>query len=140
MIGWVGAKFDVARRRQGRHDGGLSTVEAAVLMPVVVLLVLLSIQAGILYHAHTTALAAAEEGGRTAASTDGTEAAGYEAAQNFLSRVAGDELRDTSVSVHQDDATGMVTTVVTGSALSLVPGWRPHVTATTKTPVERLTW
>jgi len=124
-------------RVRGSGDEGISTVEAAILFPVVILLMLAMLQAGIWYHARTAALAAAQEGGRAATAAGGTVDDATAAAQHFLASKAGGEVHGASVEVSASDQT--VTVVVKGTSTSLVPGWKPQVTATTKTPVERLT-
>ncbi len=119
------------------HDRGVATVEASILMPLVMLLVLLAIQIGLMEHARQSVIAAAQAGGQDAASVGGTADTGRVAAEVFLARVAGGELRDTAVQVKTTNET--VTVEVTGSVVSVFPGMRPHVSGTVQVPVERLT-
>lgn len=120
-----------------RRDEGVATVEAAILMPLVMLLVLLAIQIGLVHHARQSVIAAAQAGGQDAASVGGTADTGKARAEVFLARVAGNELHDTAVQV---SATGETVTVeVTGSVVSVLPGWKPRVGGTVQVPVERLT-
>ena len=126
------------RRDWRRADSGASTVEAAVLMPVVILLTLVSIQTAIWYHGHTVVLAAAQAAGQDAASAGGTVETGKATAEGFLERIGGNDLHGARIDVTATDET--VTVVITAQTTSLVPGWRPRVKATTQTPVERWTW
>lgn len=126
-------------RLRGRgRDEGVATVEASILMPLVMLLVLLAIQIGLMEHARQSVIAAAQAGGQDAASVGGTVDTGKAEAEAFLARVSGNELHDTAVQVSTTGET--VTVEVTGSVVSLFPGLRPQVTGTVQVPVERLTW
>ncbi len=124
--------------RARSRDEGVATVEASILMPLVMLLVLLAIQIGLLHHAHQSVIAAAQAGGQDAASSGGTVDTGKARAEAFLARVAGNELHDTAVQVSTTGET--VTVEVTGTVVSLFPGVQPRVTGTVQVPVERLTW
>ena len=125
------------RGRRGR-DRGVASVEASVLMPVVMGLVLLAVQAGLVFHAGHSVAVAAQAGGQDAASLGGTEETGKAAAEAFLARVAGNELHDTAVEVARTEET--VTVTVSGRVMSLFPGWKPRVARTVQVPVERWTW
>lgn len=125
-------------RRRNYGDCGAATVEAAVLMPVVIMLTLLAIQIALWQHARTSVMTAAQAGGMEAASVGGTPETGQARAEAFLTRVEGGMLHDTRVEVTATDET--VTVVTTGGVMSLFPGWEPRVHATVQVPVERLTW
>jgi Flp pilus assembly protein TadG len=102
------------------------------------LIVLLAVQGAFYFHARTIALAAAQEGARTAAELNATTRTGIDAATGFLTDTGGP---DVMTGVHVDAARGPTTArvVVTGKSASLVPGWHPTVTVAAEAPVERLT-
>ena len=113
-------------------------VALAILMPVVLLLLFGSFQIALLYHGRTLAIAAAQEGARTAAALGGTASAGQAAAEQFVATTGGGTvLVDATVTVTLDPA--QATVVVSGSTTSLVPGWHPTLTGRASAPVERLT-
>lgn len=96
-------------------------------MPVVLALMFLGVQAALLYMGRTTAHAAAEEGVQVAAGERGTLDSGIAAAQG-LADASAMALDTATVSGSQTPQT--VTITVTVRVNSLVPGWDPHVTAT----------
>ena len=108
-----------------RDERGSASVELVVLMPLLLLILFSGVQGAVYYHASTLALAAAQEGARAAARENATLAAGTSAASAFVTHAAGDSLT--------------ATITVTGSSLSLVPGWTPTVTQAASLPVERIT-
>ena len=83
------------------------------------------------------ALAAAQEGARTAARENATLAAGTSAATAFVTDTAGDSLSSVAITGSRTAVT--VTITVRGSSLSLVPGWTPRVERSASLPVERIT-
>lgn len=118
-------------------ERGSASVELVVLMPLLLLILFSGIQGAVYYHASTLALAAAQEGARAAARENATLAAGTSAATAFLTHAAGDSLTGVRVTGTRTPVTATIT--VTGSSLSLVPGWTPTVTHTASLPVERIT-
>lgn len=103
--------------------------------PAFLLIVLLIVQAALVWHARNIAEAAAQEGLRTARVYGGTSDAGHARAQSFLAQAAGDLLTNTSVTVERTGEQASVQ--VSGRTLSLVPGLRPRVDAVAAGPVER---
>lgn len=112
-------------------EGGVTSTELAVLMPVVIALVLVPFQVGLWWHATQVAHAAAQEAVDAAQTLDGTEADGMAVATWFLDQAG--HLTDTDVTVTRSDET--VTAHVTGVAPRLLFDW--SVTATATGPVER---
>ncbi|MFW6033599.1 MAG: TadE family protein [bacterium] len=100
-------------------ERGSAAVQAAMLFPVVLLLVFGIIQGALWFHARHIALGAAQEGARAASAYDGTDAG--QRAHEFVNDLTGGTLiRDLDVRVA---TTSMAVTVtVTGDAPSLVPG------------------
>jgi Flp pilus assembly protein TadG len=104
----------------------------AMLMPAVLFLMMLVVQAGIYYHAHQRATAAADRAVAAARTPQGTEAAGQEAAQLFLDAAPLDE-----ATVNVDRGVNQVEATVAGYAPELLPGLRWRVEANAAAPAER---
>lgn len=119
-------------RRRPRDDGGVTALLVAMLMPAVLLLVILVVQAGLYYHAHQRATAAADRAVAAARTPTGTESDGQQAAQLFLD---GAPLDGASVAV--DRGAEQVEARVTGYAPQLVPGFSWLVEASAVAPAER---
>lgn len=108
-----------------------------VLLPLLLLLLFGGLQAALLHHARTIALGAAQEGARAAASEHGTVASGVGAAESFAAEVGRDALGDVVVT---GERTAVSATIrVSGTSLTVIPGWDPTVVQSATLPVERLT-
>lgn len=118
------------RRRDG--DRGAASLVAAIVTPAVLVLLMLSVQAGIFWHAHQRADAAATRAAAAAARQGGTTTDGHNAANALL---AGAPLDNATVTVTLD--TNQAQATVTGTAPALVPGVVWQVQATAEAPVER---
>jgi Flp pilus assembly protein TadG len=103
-----------------------------MLMPAVLMLVILVVQAGLYYHAHQRATAAADRAVAAARTPTGTEADGVAAAQLFLD---GAPLDGAAVQVQRGPEE--VEATVTGVAPELIPGISWQVEAVTAAPAER---
>jgi len=98
----------------------------------------LGMQAALLHHARSVAIAAAQEGARAAGGEHGTEADGVLAAAAFIQDAGGDDvLSDTTATASRTATTATV--VIRGRSLSVIPGWSPVVRQVASVPVERLT-
>jgi Flp pilus assembly protein TadG len=128
----VGTRW--ARRCRYRNDDGSVSVEAAVLLPVLLVIFLATVQLGTILYARAVASSAARQGLDAARVVDGSEAAGTSAARQFLVHVSSG-LRNPTIAV--DRGAEEVTVTVDAGVLSLVPGWRPEVSVTVSAPVER---
>lgn len=124
-------------RRRARDDRGSSTIEYAILFPVLLLVIMVGVQAGLFYHARSIAHAAAEEGARTAAAQTATAAMGEATGADFADRTGSGLLTNVRVDVSRTSTT--VTATVSGTASSLIPGTTWTVTQTVTRPVERVT-
>jgi Flp pilus assembly protein TadG len=123
----------VTRERCRRDDDrGVSVLVVAIVMPAVLFLLMLSVQAGMFWHARQRADAAAARAVAAAAREGGTASDGQNAADDFLS---GAPLDNAAVTVTVDIDQAQAT--VTGTAPALVPGvvWEVHASAAA--PVER---
>ena len=109
-----------------------------LVLPALFAIVILAVQGAFFYHAHTLAIAAAEEGARTAATLHSTASQGVTAATDFIAGVGGDKvLTDVQVGAERTDTVARI--IVTGNCASLIPGWNPRVAAAASAPVERVT-
>lgn len=113
-------------------------MQLVVLMPALFTLMFAGMQAAMIYHGRTVAIAAAQEGARSAAAQNAGAGAGQDAASAFVA-IAGGEGVLRGVSVSSSRAAAVVTVVVTGTTLSVVPGWTPRISQSASAPVERLT-
>jgi Flp pilus assembly protein TadG len=117
-----------------RDDRGDVSLQVVLLTPVVLLLVLVSVQAALWYHAVQLADNAAADGAASAARRGADAAAGTAAVAEFV-REAGGRLLATEV---VNDGNEMVVSA-TIHVPSVVPGWPDAVTRRATAPVERLT-
>ena len=117
------------RLRDGR-DRGDATVEAVIIVPVIVVLTLLVVQFVLVWHGRHVAQAAAQTAVRSAAAYQAQPAVGQAAGDDYLAEVAPNLLPGRSVSVTRD-ATA-VTVIVTADVLTVIPfaGFRIQEQAT----------
>ncbi len=109
-----------------------------ILMPALFSVMFLGMQGALYYHARTVAIAAAQEGARAAGAQNGTEGAGISAAASFVGDAGGNNvLPGAQMSGTRTATTATVT--VTGTSLSVIPGWSPAVSQSASVPVERIT-
>ena len=122
-----------------RHHGddGMAPIEAAIIFPVVLLMIMTIIQVGVYYHARDTARTAANGAALAAAAEDGTVEQAVTAAQDRIDRAGGTSLlQGTRTWAERDDET--LTVHVTGHALTFVPGLPDlSVDVSVAAPVER---
>ncbi|MCB0912528.1 MAG: pilus assembly protein [Propionibacteriaceae bacterium] len=121
----------------GNHkERGSVSVQMVLLMPTLLLVVWIALGAAMYFYGRTTALAAAQAGAAAAAAENGTTEDCVHTATDLASR-AGDSLAGLQVSCQIQARTVVAT--VTGSTLSLVPGWEPVTTQTATVPREEVT-
>ena len=116
-----------------REEGGLTSTELAVIMPVLIVLVLVPFQVALWWHADQIADAAAREAVDAAQVVTATEEDGIRAAEWFLD--AAGNITEAQVTVTR--TTDTVSVEVTGRAPRLVPGFDWQVTARAAGPIER---
>jgi Flp pilus assembly protein TadG len=123
--------------RRGESDRGSSSVEFAILFPIIVALLFAGPQLAMWYLAREAADAAAHAGAR-AASVSGA-AAGQQAADEYLARLGTGTITRYSV-VEQDTAT-TVSVRVTAEVPNVIPlpGFSPTVDVTVVRGKERFT-
>lgn len=120
-------------RRRLRGERGMTTIQVAILFPVVLFWLMLIVQYGLWWHAKQVANAAAAEAVDAAKVPTGTGRDGENAAASYLSQSGN--LSNVTITVTRQTAT--VTAQVHGDAPHLVPGFEWSVTARSAGPVER---
>jgi Flp pilus assembly protein TadG len=127
----------IGRTAAGRARGS-SSIQMVILMPALFSMMFLGMQGALYYHARTVAIAAAQEGARAAGSQNGRAADGVSAASSFVSDAGG---RDVLPGAHMTGGRSatIATVTVTGTSLSVIPGWSPAVSQSASVPVERIT-
>lgn len=119
-----------------RGERGSASVALTMLVPVLFGFVWAAMGAAMYHFGSTAAQAAAETGATAAAAEHGTTADCEQAAEGFTAGL-GDALTDITVTCRRTATTATAT--ITGTTLSLIPGWAPTVTQTVTVAVERIT-
>lgn len=119
----------IAERGRARSDNGASTLEFALLTPVLLITILLVVQFAFAYHAKHVALAAAQEGARVARTDD---TANWQAdtrlrVAQYVAKVGPRLLEHRRAHPVDDPATGQRGVIVTGYAVNVVPFLKFHV-------------
>jgi Flp pilus assembly protein TadG len=122
-----------------RSERGATPVELAILFPVIFILLMMSIQAGVYFLARAVALNAAQIGVNSTRTLAGDTEAGAEAKAWTYINAAPDWLVVTSVNVDRNEATGVATATVQGSVLQVMPGINITVRQNARGPIERFT-
>lgn len=122
----------MSRRSQ---RGASALVTSVLVMPLLILLTMLIVQTGLVFHAHAVAETAAQEGASAARQYDGTEAAAVDRTNRYLEELGPRMLGDRGVVVVRTAETVEVT--VTGNVVSLVPFVDVTVEESAGGPVER---
>lgn len=123
------------RRRGSDRDQGASTLEFVLTMPLLLLFLMLTVQFALVAHAQSGAQAAADEGAASARAFDGSSGQAHSRAERYVSELAGGMFTSHSVTVSRGSTEASVT--VSGTVISLVPGFAPTVSRTSVGPVER---
>lgn len=119
------------------RERGSATLETALVYPAVLLLVLLTMNTALWFHARNLAMAAAQEGLRAGRSHGSSPSAGQATAEHFIQQAGGSFLTRPKVTVTRDADTLEVS--VSGQAISLVPLLPLAVTQVARAPVEKWT-
>jgi Flp pilus assembly protein TadG len=118
-----------------RDERGDETIEAVLVTPVLLLLIMVVIQFGLWYHASHVAEAAAQQGAGVARVEAATAADGRTSAQQFMADAAGALVDHVTVLSTRDNQ--VVRVVVDGTVHSIVPGLNLHVHGEATSPIER---
>ena len=121
-----------------RNNRGSVSIELLIILPALFAVMFLGMQAALIYHARTVAIAAAQEGARAAGGENSNVTAGIDAASTFITEAGGDSVLTGASASGQRTATVAVITV-SGHSLSVIPGWTPVVRQSASVPVEKLT-
>ncbi|HMR97448.1 MAG TPA: pilus assembly protein [Microthrixaceae bacterium] len=111
----------------------MTTIQVAILFPVVLFWIMLIVQYGLWWHAKQVANAAAAEAVDAAQVSTGSARDGEDAAASYLAQSGN--LDNITVTVSREPT--VVTVEVRGEAPQLVPGFAWSVTARSTAPVER---
>lgn len=111
----------------------MTTIQVAILFPVILFWLMLIVQYGLWWHAKQVANAAAAEAVDAAQIETGTAGDGEAAAQSYLDQSGNLD----NITVLVDRSPTVVTAEVRGEAPQLVPGFTWSVTARSEAPVER---
>jgi len=125
--------------RPGESDRGSSSVEFAILFPIIVTLLLAGPQLALWYFAREAADAAAHAGARAASVSGAAGGAGQEAADQYLARLGTGTI--TRYSVEEQETATTVTVHVTAEVPNVIPlpGFAPTVDVTVTRGKERFT-
>lgn len=128
------------RRRTvaGPSERGSASIQMVLLLPVLFTVMFLGMQAALFYHARSVAIAAAQEGARASSVEDGSGGAGAAAAASFVAAAGGEDVIK-GARVSSSRTAEVATVTVTGTSLSVIPGWSPFVRQLATAPVERIT-
>lgn len=120
---------------RARSERGFTTIEFLIVVPVLLLMLMMVLQAYLRIDAQRVAQAAAEEGAAEARKVGGSRENASQTAHEYAARLSEGSLNDVHVSVDLDADEASVT--VTGTVVSLVPGIDLSVTQTSTGPVEK---
>jgi Flp pilus assembly protein TadG len=124
--------------RRHAADEGSITLETVIAFPVAMLAVLLTINAALWYHARDVALAAAQEGVRTARAYGANPIQANSTAMSFARTTGDGFLIGPSVDTRGSTAANVVVRV-RGEAVALIPGLHLQISQVAHGPIERFT-
>jgi len=122
------------RRLRDARDRGDATVEAVIIVPVIVVLTLLVVQFVLVWHGRHVAQAAAQNAARSAAAYQAQPAAGQAAGDDYLAEVGPNLLPDRTVTVTRDAAGA--TAIVSADVLTVIPFAAFHIQEQATAPLE----
>ena len=124
----------VAGRDANDRDRGFGTLEAVIVIPVVVIMTMIVVQYVMLYHARNVAEAAARDGLRVARGYQASAAQGQTAAEQYLTNVAPKLLAQRHCDVQRSATTVVI--VCHANVASVVPFGSFSVSEQATGPVE----
>lgn len=136
MVSIILTAFRIRLTGQDR-DRGSVTLEAAIIVPVAVVVTFLVVQFVLVWHGRHVAQAAAQSAARAAASYHSNDAAGQAAGDRYLAEVAPTLLPGRTVSITRDGAAA--TAVVHSQVLTVVPFLSFDVEERATVPLEEFT-
>ena len=111
-----------------------NTIQWALLFPLVFGVLMLTLQWAMISWADATALAAAQDGARITAARNSTIAAGVQAATTAANN-------GSFTGIQVNTTRGATTTIVevSGTAVSVIPGYSPLIHKSAQAPTQRIT-
>lgn len=116
------------------RDGGFSTLEAVVVIPVVIIMTMISVQYVMVWHARNVAEAAARDGLRVARGYEATGPQGSASCTQYLATVANKMLSERSCTANRGGQTVVVS--VHAKVMSVIPFGSFTVQESASGPVE----
>jgi hypothetical protein len=116
-------------------EAGIATVEAVLVFPVLLLVIMVVFQFALWYHASGLATAAAQDGARAARAEGATSRDGQDRANGLLDQTGRSILQGRHVLVSRTPAGTRVE--VSGTCIVLVPGLHLPVDAVVESSTER---
>ena len=126
--------------RRTRTESGAATAEVVLLFPILMVVLLFSVQFGLWYHASHVALTAAQEGARAARQdTDaGTrDQRGVDRARAFVAQLGSGVIERPDIQATNDGDTARVVVEGEVTSVMLIPGLTFSVHAVSEGPIER---
>lgn len=119
-----------------QRERGSASLQMIMVLPVVLTIFTLGLQAALLYQGRALSIAAAQEGARAAAAEHGTASIGISTAETYLATsTAG--LSGTSVTGTRGATSATIT--VSTTTTSVIPFVNPRIVQSASMPIERLT-
>ena len=118
-----------------RDERGDETIEAVLVTPVLLLLIMVVLQFGLWYQASHVAEAAAQQGASAARVEGATADDGRVSARQFMTAAAPALVNNVTVTATRTSETARVK--VDGTLHSIVPGLTLHVRGEAQSPTER---
>ena len=118
--------------RVSRERGEATT--AVLVVPIAMFLILVVVQAALVFHAQAIVDAAAQDGAYAGQGESGTDAAALSAVEAILGTSSGGLLRDVDVSLRTNSSRFTVT--VQATVKSLIPGYAPRISSMAAGPRE----
>ena len=125
--------YDVAVRRAAKSEKGFISLEAALVYPFLLFILMLLTQLVLAVYAKRAAQAAAEQGAEHAAYFQATNLDGRLAAEDAISKIPG--LKKATTTIERDDEN--VTVIVEGTPLKILP-IPLNISARSSAPIERI--
>lgn len=121
-----------------REEAGASSVELIVFFPLLLAIILLAVQASLVWYGNEVAMTTARETARvlrTSSDAPADKAAAIDWARQYAADTANGGLTDVAVEV--EVGADSVEVTVSGKAMDVFGGLTPRVSATVTGPVER---
>ena len=131
---WKAAAARRWRAAVADPDGGYNPLEAAIIVPIIIVFTMMVVQLALVWHGRHVAEAAAQAAARSAAAYTSTAAVGQADGASYLLQVAPHLLSDAAVTVTRGPRTATVR--VTATVPSVIPFGHFTVAETAEAPVE----